>query len=71
MVRNPDFQCIFHKPADIVDPGIAEFDHFSCGCIDKMVVLLELVRPFELCTVVAELVFGDQAAVEQQFDGIV
>jgi hypothetical protein len=36
-----------------------------------MIMFLELVRTFELGTVITKLMLGDQVAVEQQFDRII
>ena len=56
---------------NFVDPGIAKLDNFPCFNINKMIVLAALVCSFKLCNVFSELMFDDQIAIEQKFNGII
>jgi hypothetical protein len=56
---------------NFMDPWIAEFNDFPGFNINKMIVLAAMVGSFKLCNVFAELMFDDQVAIEQQFNGII
>ena len=56
---------------DLLYPRIGKFYHFPISDINKMVMLFELIGTLKLCTIIAELGFGNQVAVKQQFNGIV
>ena len=70
-MRNLNTQLFFNRPLDFKQAWVTKLHDALRFQIDEMVVLAELVGAFVLRTVVPKLVFDDQAAVEQQVDGVV
>ena len=70
-MRNLNAQLLFDRPLDFKQTGVAELHNSLRLQVDEMVVLAELIGAFVLRAVVSELVLDDQAAVEQQVDGII
>lgn len=56
---------------DLLDPGIAEFNHIARFHIDQVIMLHAVVGLFKLRNIFSELVFDHQVAIQQQFDGVV
>jgi hypothetical protein len=65
------FHHIGYRFLDFMHPRIAVFINPAAGCANDVVVLFAQVGLFELGDVFAELVLDHEAAVEQQFHGIV
>ena len=70
-MRNLNTQLLLNRPLYLQQSRVAKLHDGLRLQVDEMVVLTELVRAFVLRTVVPELVFDDQTAVEQQVDGII
>ena len=70
-MRNLNTQLLLNRPLDLKQSRVAKLHDGLRLQVDEMVVLTELVGAFVLRTVVPELVLDDQAAVEQQVDGII
>lgn len=56
---------------DLLYPRITEFDDIPRIHIDEVIVLHALIGLLKLCNVFPELMFDDQVAIEQQFNGVV
>ena len=70
-MRNLNTQLLLDGALDFKQTRVAKLHDGLRLQVDEMVVLTELVGAFVLRTVVPELVFDDQTAVEQQVDGII
>ena len=71
MMRDFNAKLFLDRTLDFKQSRVAKLHHRFRLDVDEMVVLAELVRPLILCAVVPKLVLDDQAAVQQQVDGIV
>lgn len=71
MVYNVDIKNIFECRFNILNPGIAKFDHFSGIGKYNVIVLFEFVRLFELGDIAAKLVLSDQVTSKQQIHRVV
>ena len=71
MVFDFEFEQFTHHALDLMDPGVAEFDHFATLNADNMVMLLISIAFFKLGRVFAKLVLGDQVTGDQQLQGII
>ena len=71
MVHRGEVMQFARRIYNFMDPGIAEFDDFPGFNINKMIVLAALIGFFKLSNVLAELMFDDQIAIEEQFNGII
>ena len=56
---------------NLLDPGVAKLDNIARIHIDQVIVLHAAVSLFKLGDVLAELMFYNQTAVQQQLNGIV
>ena len=70
-MRNLNTQLLLDRPLNLQQSRVAELHHSFRLQVDEMVVLAELVGALVLCAVMPKLVLDDQAAVEQQVDGII
>ena len=55
---------------DLLDPWITKLNNITGIHVYQMVVLHAAVGLFELCYILSELMFDNQAAIEQQFNGV-
>ncbi len=65
------FKDVAHTLFDLMKPGVAKFENFSTVEADEVVVLGVAVCFFKDGSTLAELVFDDQAAFGEQFEGVV
>lgn len=70
-MRNLHAKLFLNRLLDFEQTWVTKFHHAFGVEVDKVVVLAELVGAFVLCTVVPKLVLDDQAAIQQQLDGVV
>lgn len=66
-----DVENFFDGLLDGLNSRIAELEHFTGIGHDDVIVLFVEIRFFVVGLILAELVFADQLAIEQQFDGVV
>jgi hypothetical protein len=59
------------SPYDLFDPGIAEFNHIPGLHVDQVIMLHATIGLFELGNVFSELMFDHQAAIKEEFNGII
>ena len=64
-MRNFNTQLFLDGALDFQQAWVAELHDGFRFQIDEMIMLAELVRALVLCAIVPELVFDDQAAVEE------
>jgi hypothetical protein len=50
---------------------VAEFNYPTCLHINQVIVLAALKRPFKLCYIFPELMFGYKITVEEELNGII
>ena len=62
MVVDLEIQHSGHLTSNVLDPWIAELQHFATMLTDQMVMLFEGIGFFELCKVLTELMFTHQIA---------
>ena len=70
MFGDLDIKNLFYRFFDRLDPWIAEFDHFAIFQ-DHVIVLPVKIGLFVMCLIFPKLMFANQAALQQQFYGIV
>ena len=63
-----EFTCSFD---DLIYPGITKFDHISGLHIYKVIMLHTVVCFFKLRNISAELMLNNQAAIQQELNGVV
>lgn len=56
---------------NLLNPWVAKFKYPLTVSADQVIVLFVFVGLFKLGQVLSELVFGDKAAIEKKFDGVV
>ena len=70
-MRNLHAKLLLNRLLDFEKSWVAKLHHVLRLHVDEMVVLAELVGTLVLCAVVPKLVLDDQAAIQQQLDGVV
>lgn len=71
MVGDAELQDVTGHFLNLLYTGVAEFKDTFTVYADQVVMLLVFESFFELGQVFAELVFGNQVAIQQEFNGIV
>lgn len=71
VVGNLEFEDVAHHVLDLLEAGIAKFEHFSAIDTYEVVVLFEAVGFLVLRQVFAKLVLFHEVAIDQQLQGIV
>jgi hypothetical protein len=71
MVGYFEFEQLTHHIFNLLDAGVAKFEHLTAIFAYKMVVLFVTIRLFVKCQVFAELVPFDQVATDKQIEGVI
>ena len=71
MVHDFEIEEIPHGRFDLLDTGIAEFNHFSALDTDEMIMLFKSIGFFILGQILSKLMFRDQFTMKQEFKGII
>jgi len=70
-MTDPDIIGFLNLGFYLFDQRIVELNHFSCVFENKMIMLPSLGSFLKLGIVRPELMFCDQATIQQEFNGIV
>jgi len=71
VVHDFEMEEISHGGFDLLDTGIAEFNHFSALDTDEMIMLFKSIGFFILGQILSKLMFRDQFTMKQEFKGII
>ena len=66
-----DIKGFLNKLLDLSKTWISKFNHSSGIHANEMIVVLEFMRSFKLCTIITKLMLAYQTAVKKQVNGIV
>ena len=71
MIVDLNVENLLNGPFDILDPGVAEFDYFTCVGQDHVIVLLVEEGLLVMGLILTELMPSNQSTIEQELYGVV